>query len=182
MGNLGSISTFNINGNELTLKDPVLTNIVSQIVEAIGANNNNIAERINDLHSRSFDYTIKISSNNDSELANIQDGIYKIQYVTITSEDDNTVETLTNSAILIQTGINQYCYKDGQLSSRTKTNNTWSEWLSLNWLPSVTSPDNGKILMVVNGQWQLVSPSTLYSGSGNPNNSQGNNGDLYIQV
>ena len=49
-------------------------------------------------------------------------------------------------------------------------------------LPQVSASDNGKILMVVNGQWQLVSPSALYSGQGVPNNSQGNNGDLYIQT
>jgi hypothetical protein len=49
-------------------------------------------------------------------------------------------------------------------------------------LPAVTSADNGKILMVVNGQWQLVSPSVLYSGSGVPNNANGNNGDLYMQT
>ena len=49
-------------------------------------------------------------------------------------------------------------------------------------IPSVTSADNGKILMVVNGVWTLVSPATLYSGSGAPNNSQGNNGDIYVQT
>ena len=49
-------------------------------------------------------------------------------------------------------------------------------------LPLVSAADNGKILMVVNGQWQLVSPSTLYSGSGVPNNANGNNGDLYMQT
>ena len=49
-------------------------------------------------------------------------------------------------------------------------------------LPQVSASDNGKILMVVNGQWQLVSPSILYSGSGVPNNAQGNNGDLYMQT
>lgn len=48
-------------------------------------------------------------------------------------------------------------------------------------LPQVSSADNGKILMVVNGQWALVSPVTLYSGSGTPNNAQGNNGDIYVQ-
>ena len=49
-------------------------------------------------------------------------------------------------------------------------------------LPQVSASDNGKILMVVNGQWQLVSPSVLYSGSGIPNNTNGNNGDLFIQT
>ena len=48
-------------------------------------------------------------------------------------------------------------------------------------LPSVTAADNGKVLMVVNGEWTLVNPVSLYSGSGTPSNSQGNNGDIYIQ-
>lgn len=48
-------------------------------------------------------------------------------------------------------------------------------------LPTVTSSDNGKILMVVNGSWSLVTPVTLYSGNATPSNSNGNNGDLYIQ-
>ncbi len=52
----------------------------------------------------------------------------------------------------------------------------------LNTLPAVTSTDNGKVLKVVNGEWTLVSPSQIYSGSGTPNNAQGNNGDIYIQT
>ena len=48
-------------------------------------------------------------------------------------------------------------------------------------LPTVTSSDNGKILMVVNGAWQLISPATIYSGNASPSNSNGNNGDIYIQ-
>ena len=54
--------------------------------------------------------------------------------------------------------------------------------VTINELPTVTSTDNGKILQVVNGQWQLVTPLNLYSGTGAPNNSQGNNGDLYMQI
>ena len=53
--------------------------------------------------------------------------------------------------------------------------------ISLNTLPTVSASDNGKVLMVVNGAWALVNPVTLYSGSTAPNNSQGNNGDIYVQ-
>lgn len=53
---------------------------------------------------------------------------------------------------------------------------------NINTLPNVTSSDNGKVLQVVNGEWTLVSPSTIYSGTGTPSNSQGNNGDLYMQI
>ena len=130
MANLGFVSTFNINGNELTLKDAVLTEVVNEIIEAIGANNGDISERINNLHERSFDALIKISSQNESEIANIQDGMYKLQYITVTSEGDNATETLNNSAILIQKGTNQYLYKDGQISNRSKTDNTWGNWIT----------------------------------------------------
>ena len=58
---------------------------------------------------------------------------------------------------------------------------TGSGNVNISGLPTVTSADNGKVLMVVNGAWQLVSPVTLYSGSGTPANAQGNNGDLYVQ-
>lgn len=54
--------------------------------------------------------------------------------------------------------------------------------VTLDTLPTVSASDNGKILMVVNGAWTLVSPVTIYSGSGEPNNSMGNNGDIYLQT
>ena len=66
-----------------------------------------------------------------------------------------------------------YYYKNGAI--RLWTN-------AADGLPTVTSSDNGKTLMVVNGVWTLVAPSTVYSGSGTPSNSQGNNGDIYVQT
>jgi len=127
---LGNISILDINDNELVIKDAELTEIVNEIITAIGANNTSISERINDLHNRSFDAQIKISSANETEISNIVDGLYKVQYVTITGEGTEATETLNNSAILIQKGTNQYLIKDGQISSRTKTNDTWGTWTS----------------------------------------------------
>lgn len=49
-------------------------------------------------------------------------------------------------------------------------------------LPTVSSTDNGKILQVVNGVWTLVTPTTIYTGSGVPDDNQGNNGDIYLQT
>jgi len=49
-------------------------------------------------------------------------------------------------------------------------------------LPTVSAADNGKILMVVNGQWTLVSPTTIYTGSGDPGSGTGNDGDIYLQT
>lgn len=48
-------------------------------------------------------------------------------------------------------------------------------------LPAVTSSNNGKILRVVNGQWALVDPTTVFTGSGSPSQSLGVNGDIYLQ-
>lgn len=49
-------------------------------------------------------------------------------------------------------------------------------------VPEPRSADNGKVLMVVNGAYALVSPTTLYTGSSAPSSSQGVNGDVYLQT
>ena len=48
-------------------------------------------------------------------------------------------------------------------------------------LPTVSASDNGKILRVVSGSWALEVPITVYSGQSAPDNSLGNNGDIYLQ-
>ena len=48
--------------------------------------------------------------------------------------------------------------------------------------PRITEEDNGKILQVVNGKLTLVTPTSIYTGTGQPNNLLGNNGDIYIQT
>lgn len=53
--------------------------------------------------------------------------------------------------------------------------------ISANVLPSVSASDDGKYLKVSNGQWALATPLTVYSGSGTPSNSLGNDGDIYLQ-
>ena len=187
-----------VNGYEFEITDTSARTDIDEISGAITLNNASISARINDLNDRAFDDTISISSNNETEISSIDDGVYKLRYVTIETVQGETVETLNNLAILIQIGNNQYLYKNGQLSNRTKENNAWGNWsvfagnvtsvngqtgaVTVAGLPTVTSSDNGKILMVINGQWQLVSPSVLYNGSGVPNNAQGNNGDIYVQT
>jgi hypothetical protein len=49
-------------------------------------------------------------------------------------------------------------------------------------LPAVTSSDNGKVLKVVNGVWTVSVPINVYSGNNAPDNSMGNNGDIYLQT
>lgn len=46
---------------------------------------------------------------------------------------------------------------------------------------NVSASDNGKILMIEDGEWTLVTPNHIYSGTDTPDNSIGNNGDIYIQ-
>ena len=65
-------------------------------------------------------------------------------------------------------------------------------WISTNFLQTtaitehvinenVSASDNGKILMIEDGEWTLVMPNRIYSGTDTPDNSIGNNGDIYIQ-
>jgi hypothetical protein len=49
-------------------------------------------------------------------------------------------------------------------------------------LPSVSNADNGKVLRVVNGQWVLVEPAIIFAGDGEPDSSEGKDGDIYIQT
>lgn len=51
-------------------------------------------------------------------------------------------------------------------------------------LPSVSSSDNGKVLMVVSGVWAAatLNTQTYYTGQSTPSSSLGNNGDLYLQI
>ena len=49
-------------------------------------------------------------------------------------------------------------------------------------VPVATSANSGKIPRITSaGAWEYVTPSSIYSGSGTPSNSTGNNGDIYIQ-
>ena len=54
--------------------------------------------------------------------------------------------------------------------------------ITLTGVPAFTSADNGKILGVVNGQLAWVTPTTIYTGTGTPSSSQGNDGDIYLQT
>lgn len=83
-----------------------------------------------------------------------------------------------------KTEIDNAGYLTSHQSIKTINNNTITGTgnVTINELPTVTSSDNGKVLVVVNGAWTLVTPAQIYSGSGVPNNAQGNNGDIYLQI
>lgn len=49
-------------------------------------------------------------------------------------------------------------------------------------LPAVTPSDNTKVLQVVSGEWAVVTPLVVYSGTQTPPESLGNNGDVYLQT
>ena len=49
-------------------------------------------------------------------------------------------------------------------------------------VPTVTSSDNNKVMMVSSGSWAAVKPVTIYSGSSAPSSGTGINGDIYIQT
>lgn len=87
-----------------------------------------------------------------------------------------TIPTVNNATLTIQkngTTVNTFT---ANASSNVTAN------IQVNELPTVSSSDNGKILQVVNGAWALVTPTSIYSGTSAPDNSTGNDGDLYLQT
>lgn len=49
-------------------------------------------------------------------------------------------------------------------------------------LPPYSSSNNGQVLGVVNGSLAWVTPINVYTGTGTPDASTGNNGDIYVQT
>lgn len=61
---------------------------------------------------------------------------------------------------------------------------TYSDLIGTPTVPTPSSGNAGKI-PVINSSgngWDYVTPSAIYSGSGTPSNSTGNNGDVYLQM
>ena len=88
------------------------------------------------------------------------------------------------SSYVSKTELNAAGYLTSHQSIKTINGNTITGTgdVTISGLPAVNSTYNGKILQVVDGAWAFVTPLNLYSGTGTPNNTQGNNGDLYMQI
>ena len=65
--------------------------------------------------------------------------------------------------------------------AKTYTNEQFTERLA-QLLPIVTPEQEGYILMVVNGVWTAVKPTTVYVSSTEPTNDMGQDEDLYLQT
>ena len=90
-------------------------------------------------------------------------------------DDKPTIPTVNNATLTIQKNGSNVATFAANASQNATANITVQE------LPTVSSSDNNKILQVVNGAWSLVTPVSIYTGSSAPNNSQGIDGDIYIQ-
>ena len=90
------------------------------------------------------------------------------QYVT-SSDIHNGILTILKNNILV-----------GTFSANQSADSSIN--IQVNELPTVTTADNGKILMVSNGVWSVVSPTNIYTGSSEPASTTGNNGDIYLQT
>lgn len=87
-----------------------------------------------------------------------------------------TIPTVNNSTITIQ--------KNSATVDTFTTNASSAKTINIpvNELPTVTSSDNGKALIVSNGAWAATSVTTIYTGSSAPASGTGSNGDIYIQT
>lgn len=86
-----------------------------------------------------------------------------------------TIPAVNNATLTIQkngTTVNTFT---ANASSNVTAN------IQVNEVPSYSTSNNGQVLSVVNGSLAWITPAQIYSGSGTPSNSTGNNGDIYVQ-
>lgn len=87
-----------------------------------------------------------------------------------------TIPTVSDATIILQFGSNTSAFTVNQGSNLT------INLATLIGIPAPTASDNGKILGVVNGAFAWITPTTIYTGTGTPSSSQGNDGDIYLQT
>ena len=127
---------------------------------------------------------IAYALNNDADLAGTLTTQISTKIPKVSNPTTGNFASLASDGTLVDSSYTYSDFLTEHQSIKTVNNESLigTGNVVVSGLPQVSSSDNGKILMVVNGQWQLVSPSVLYSGQGLPNNAQGNNGDLYMQT
>ena len=98
-----------------------------------------------------------------------------------THTGDTTVHFTTGA---VQTQITNSISGKADTTAVTAVNTALTAHTSSTTLhiPTFSASDNGKILMVVNGALAWVNPTTIYTGTGTPSSSQGNDGDIYLQT
>ena len=101
---------------------------------------------------------------------------------TETKSDWNETDASSSAYIQNKPDLSHFITQHQSIKTINNQTITGEGNVNISGLPSVTSSDNGKILIVVNGEWQLIIPTTVYSGTELPNNLNGNNGDLYVQT
>lgn len=119
---------------------------------------------------RPFDFIVSVDSNDDD--ISLQD----VLNTKITSADTPT------EASILSSGFTKNAITGVTINGTPASVSNGVATANVTGLPSVTSSDNGKVLMVSNGQWAPVMPVTVYSGNMAPDNVLGNNGDIYLQT
>ena len=146
-----------------------------------------IAESLNDLNNRKADKsyvdaavssaTINIDDHMDSASTNPVENrvVWKVFH-----DDERVTAAALND---LNDNKADKTYVDNAISGHTSTTIPDTGYTSSEMhLPEVTSADNGKTLRVVDGEWALVEETNVYTGSGAPSQSLGNNGDIYLQT
>jgi len=116
-----------------------------------------------------------ITSSNISTWNGKQDAISDLSTIRSNASAGAAKVSANNSTITIQKG--------GTNVDTFTTNAASNKTINIpNELPSYSSADSGKVLSVnSSGQLVWITPVSIYTGSGDPSNSMGNDGDIYLQ-
>jgi len=169
---LGTTKKIRAKGKEYGGEDNIIESIsINGVAEEITNKNVDISvpTKVSDLVNDSG------FINEHQDISGKQDVITDLATIRSNASTGAAKVSANDSTITIQKG--------GSTVDTFTTNAASNKTINIpNELPSYLSSDSGKILSVnSSGQLVWITPAIIYTGSGEPNNSTGNDGDIYLQ-
>ena len=169
---LGTTKKIRAKGKEYGGEDNIIESIsINGVAEEITNKNVDISvpTKVSDLVNDSG------FINEHQDISGKQDVITDLATIRSNASTGAAKVSANDSTITIQKG--------GSTVDTFTTNAASNKTINIpNELPSYLSSDSGKILSVnSSGQLVWITPAIIYTGSGEPSNSTGNDGDIYLQ-
>ena len=177
----------------------VVNNDLKDYIKTVNVNNNPVAITDNTLNLTIPEQLVRIKNGSEYQSGLLTDIINNVSNAVDYLLGYFVLDHSSDCDILVARDNNGYKYEIRLLSFLYNSNTEkytlqlaianeifYIEWVEddnrYEILPLVPHPTaNGQILASHDGKWYATTPTVYYIGTNQPDNSQGNNGDLYLQ-